>query len=259
MTAIFEEVSENGLTVFAESEEYLIAAKGLANSLSVPLSAPAPSGLFLRVGVDGLSLVEGNRVLRGDFCKMLPRLKKNNLQSELLIKAAKIKDIGRPLSAIDATAGFGEDSLLLAAAGFSVRLYEYNKVIAALLADALRRAADISELSEAVSRMELHSGDSITAMKSLDEPPDVILLDPMFPTRQKSALVKKKFQLLHYLESPCDDETALLDAAVAARPRKIVIKRPQGGAYLAGVKPSYSIVGKAIRYDCLVFPQNIEK
>ena len=45
------------------------------------------------------------------------------------------------LRAVDATAGFGEDSLLLAAAGYNVELYEYDPVIAALLRDALRRAA----------------------------------------------------------------------------------------------------------------------
>ncbi|MFR7797411.1 MAG: class I SAM-dependent methyltransferase [Collinsella sp.] len=52
---------------------------------------------------------------------------------------------------IDATAGFGEDSLLLAAAGFTVDLYEQDCVIAALLKDALDRAAMIRRLT-AVAR-----------------------------------------------------------------------------------------------------------
>ena len=62
----------------------------------------------------------------------------------------------------------------------------------------------------------------------------------------------KKFQLLHHLEAPCTDEEGLLRAAIACGPRKVVIKRPAKGPYLAGIKPSYSIDGKAVRYDCII-------
>ena len=44
-------------------------------------------------------------------------------------------------------------------------------------------------------------------------------------------------------------------AALAAQPRKVVIKRPAKGALLAGMKPSYSVAGKAVRYDVLVPPR----
>jgi 16S rRNA (guanine1516-N2)-methyltransferase len=77
----------------------------------------------------------------------------------------------------------------------------------------------------------------------------------MFPARQKSGLIKKKFQLLQQLEQPCTDEVELLNVALEAKPRKIVIKRPAKGPYLAEIKPHYSISGKAIRYDCFVFPR----
>ena len=102
--------------------------------------------------------------------------------------------------------------------------------------------------------MQLLEEDSLAALPQLATAPDVILLDPMFPERQKSALIKKKFQLLQKLERPCADEIELVNAAVAAHPRKVVIKRPLKGPYLAGRKPSYSLKGKAIRYDCLVLP-----
>ena len=96
---------------------------------------------------------------------------------------------------------FGEDALLLAAAGFHVQLFEHDPVIAALLADGLARAAADPQLSPIVARMRLTSGDSVqalTARASMDvAKPDVVYLDPMFPARQKSAAVKKKFQLLH--------------------------------------------------------------
>ena len=45
---------------------------------------------------------------------------------------------------------------------------------------------------------------------------------------------------------------ALLSAAYAAGPRRIVVKRPLKGPYLGGVKPSFSLKGKAIRYDILI-------
>lgn len=213
------------------------------------------TGLELKNEDDGLVLTDGSMNLRCDFTHMIQRIKQGRLQSELIVRAAKIKGIEDDLTAVDATAGFGEDSLLLAAAGFSVILYEYDPVIAALLRDGLRRAADIPELSEAVGRMELREENSVTALQKLNEPPDVIYLDPMFPERQKSGLIKKKFQLLQQLERPCEDEGALVHAAYDAGPRKIIIKRPLKAASLADIKPSYSIKGKSIRYDCIVIPR----
>ncbi len=217
--------------------------------------ANVASGVELRETPEGLALVSDGLELRGDFTRMLPRLRPGRLSRELLVRAARLKGLEAPW-AIDATAGLGEDGLLLAAAGFHVTLYECDPVIAALLRDALRRAADLPELSAAVARMELVEGDSVAALgglsHTLDACPDVVYLDPMFPGRTKSAAVKKKFQLLHHLEAPCANEDELVRAALGVHPRKVVIKRPVKGPYLAGIKPSYSLSGKAVRYDVLV-------
>lgn len=212
------------------------------------------AGVGLRRDADGLALVGEGMVLRADFSRLLPRLRSDRLSRELLVRAARVRGVEAP-TAVDATAGLGEDSLLLAAAGFSVRLYEKDQVIAALLRDALERAAALPELADIVVRMELLEEDSVEALPHLDFSPDVVLLDPMFPERTKSAAVKKKFQLLHHLERPCENEGELLDAALAACPRKIVIKRPPKGPVLAGVKPSYQVTGKAVRYDVIVPPR----
>lgn len=208
------------------------------------------AGLELRVDDCGLALSDGDVVVRGDFAHMVSRVSPRNLNRELVVRAAKVKDADAARTAFDATAGLGEDSLLLAAAGFTVQLHERNPIIAALLRDALKRAAALPDLAEAVGRMHLHVGDSVEALASLEEAPDVVLLDPMFPESRKSASVKKKLHMLQQLETPCDDEVALLEAALRARPRKVVIKRPVKGPYLAGRKPDYSIAGKVIRYDC---------
>ena len=228
-----------------------------------PFSVARTAGLELVGNPEGLTLTDGAMELRADFGRMLPRLKQGRLQQELLVKAARIKGVEQPW-AVDATAGFGEDSLLLAAAGFTVDLYERDCVIAALLQDALERAAVEPALADAVARMRLRAGeDSIAGLHQMAElieqgelaAPDVVYLDPMFPERTKSAAVKKKFQLLHHLEQPCADEETLVEAALAVRPHKVVIKRPVKGPLLAGVKPSYQLAGKAVRYDVLVPPR----
>ena len=45
-----------------------------------------------------------------------------------------------------------------------------------------------------------------------------------------------------------DDEAGLLGAALAARPRQVVVKHPPKSPWLAGVRLSYQVRGKAIRY-----------
>lgn len=226
--------------------------RGQDHGLALPVSIPS-----LVLGPDGLSLESDGMTLRGDLEHMERRLRPGNLSHELVVRAARLKGVERP-TAVDATAGLGEDSLLLAAAGFTVTLYERDPVIAALLRDSLRRAAAVPQLAQAVGRMRLVEGDSIEALEGMagsDARPDLVLLDPMFPARHKSASVKKKLQLLQTLERPCDDEERLLQAARDVGPRKVIVKRPAKGPTLAGMKPSYSVSGKAIRFDCLVLPR----
>lgn len=199
----------------------------------------------------GLALVGDGMELRGDFSQLLPRIRKDRLAGELLVRAAKVRGYAEPW-AIDATAGLGEDSFLLAAAGFRVSMYESDPTIAALARDAITRAQADPKLADIARRMELFEEDSIEAMAHLGDTPDVIYLDPMFPERRKSAAVKKKFQLIHHLEAPCQNEGELLAAAISAGPRKVVVKRPAKGPHLAGVKPSHSLTGKAVRYDVII-------
>lgn len=202
--------------------------------------------------IDGrLSLVKQDTVFYGDYTKLKKRLTHANLTHEMPVKACRIKNKQMPVSVLDATAGLGEDALLLAAFGFNVSLYERDETIYKLLSDTIERAKEDADLLKAVSRMTLFYEDSIKAMRELKEKPDVVYLDPMFPIRTKSGLVKKKFQLIHELEKPCEDEKELLEAALSAALVRVVIKRPLKGEYLAGFKPDYSIEGSTIRYDCI--------
>ena len=244
--------STTTLTFFCASAERMQEAQALAARLGVPVAEALPEdGAALVLDSDGLSLRRGALSVRGDFAHLLSRLRAQNLRGELLVRAAKGRGSDRALRVVDATAGLGEDALLLAAAGHTVQLFEQNPVIAAMLRDALDRAAQEAALSEIVSRMCLTEGDSVAGMRQLGYTPDVVVLDPMFPARRKSGLIGKKLQLLQMLERPCADEEALLQAAIDASPAKIIIKRPLKGPYLAGHKPGYSLTGKAIRYDVI--------
>ncbi|MDO4891637.1 MAG: class I SAM-dependent methyltransferase [Coriobacteriaceae bacterium] len=207
---------------------------------------------YLEEGPQGLALVDGDQVLRADFTRMLGRLRPQNLSRELLVRAARVRGEDGRLRAVDATAGLGEDSLLLAAAGFEVTLFERDPLVAALTRDGLRRARDHETLAPVVARMHLVEGDSIQGLAQLAERPHVVLLDPMFPARRSHAATKKKLQLIRQLEKPCEDEEELLQAAREACLRKVVIKRPLKGPYLAGVKPSHSLRGKVVRYDVVM-------
>lgn len=238
------------------SKEYDERSKKLADSLSIEYLYETSNNhdLYLEYIDDSLNLVSLTQRMTGDFSTLSKRLKIHNLNTEFLVKAAKIKGIcNNKLTIVDATAGMGEDSLILAAAGFNVKLFESDPYIFALLNDTVLRFKDNELFSDAISRMELYNEDSINVLiNNKDIQPDIVLLDPMFPERKKSGLIKKKFQLLQQLEKPCSNEEELLNAAIKSNPKKIIIKRPLKGPYLAGYKPSYSINGKAIRYDCII-------
>lgn len=224
------------------------AAEAFARRNGLSVSDRFGDELTLLYDASGVSLNGYGLTFRGDFEQMLHRLTEGRLQHEMIVHISKTQKPNP--RAVDATAGMGEDSILFVAAGYEVTMYEQNAVIAALLKDALRRAKKNPVLRDIVARMNLIEGNSIELMKNLAFTPDVIYLDPMFPSRQKTGLVNKKLQLIQKLEQPCVEEQAILTAAAELLPQKIIIKRPLKGGFLAGREPDYSVKGKAIRYDC---------
>ena len=218
-------------------------AEEIAQNLGLALVTEPGSELALLIDKEGVTLMGYGLSFRGNFENMLRRVTNGRIQHEMIARLVKTKEENPTV--IDATAGMGEDSILLAACGYKVTMFEQNPVIAELLKDAMRRAKNHPELGPLMERMTLIQGNSI-------EINDIIFLDPMFPARQKSGLINKKLQLIQKLEQPCLQEEELLDAAIKAKPKKIIIKRPLKGSNLAGRRPSYSIKGKAIRYDCIV-------
>ena len=226
-------------------------AESFARKTGAPIVDKPGEYLTIHFDSKGVSLSGFGLTYQGDFAEtMMHRVTNGRLQHEMLVKAASSEKDGR--HAIDATAGMGEDAFLLAAQGYEVTLYEQNPVVAALLKDAIRRAKKNQILKDIAGRMKVVEADSVESMSKLLDPVDVIYLDPMFPARQKSSLINKKLQLIQKLEPPCSEETDLFDAALKVCPSRIIVKRPLKSECLAGREPSYTLKGKAIRYDCYV-------
>lgn len=201
-----------------------------------------------------LALTDGATVLAGDFCRLRPRLRPHALNRELLVRAARLRGVTGTPQAIDACAGLGEDGFLLAASGLAVTLVERDPRICALTRDALVRAAREPDLAPICRHITLVEADAREFLIDASPHPDIVYLDPMFPERGKAAATKKKLQVLRALERPASEQEGaeLLEAALAAHPRRIIVKRPLKGPHLGGHKPTHALAGKLIRYDCLI-------
>ena len=155
-------------------------------------------------------------------------------------------------SVLDATAGLGRDAFVLASLGCNVTLLERSPVIAALLDDGIRRAQSDPEVADIAARMSLINADSLQSMAGMADDGqvfDVVYLDPMFPHREKSALVKKEMRIFQDLLSGDPDADGLLEPAKRLAQYRIVVKRPRLAPDLAGQEPTYRLEGKACRYD----------
>ncbi len=172
-----------------------------------------------------------------------------------LFKAVGVRK-GNPFrpAVLDATAGLGEDTWLLAAAGCKVIALERHPVVHALLDDALRRAAE--EHPDIASRIELRLGNLALGTNPVPRTPypeaDTIYLDPMFPPGRKT-VEKKPMRVLRWLVGDDADADALLAAALDRKPHRVVVKRPRHAEPLAGPEPSHTHdAGKALRFDVYV-------
>ncbi len=157
----------------------------------------------------------------------------------------------RDLTVLDATAGLGRDAFVLASLGAKVTMVERNPVVAALLFDGLRRGGAITELSWLDERMQLvHSSaqDALGQQAAVD----VVYLDPMFPPREKSALVKKEMRAFHDVVGSDEDADALLAPALKLAQKRVVVKRPGYAEFLALQTPSMSVTGKNNRFDVYI-------
>jgi 16S rRNA (guanine1516-N2)-methyltransferase len=158
-------------------------------------------------------------------------------------------------SVVDATAGLGRDAFVLAWLGARVTLVERSPVLTALLGDGLARLAADAELSgQLPGQLELVTADAIDWLSHCPatQRPDVIYLDPMYPHRRKSALVKKEMRALRALVGDDGDANELLHAALDCARKRVVVKRPVKAPALVDDKhrqPAGKVLSKNTRYD----------
>jgi len=179
--------------------------------------------------------------------KFLRRTFKKDLSEELLAKAVGIKKNNK-LQVWDLTAGWGCDAFLLVMMGCDVKMVERSAPMVILLQDGLERffqyQRDISS-----SQFSLVYADSLDFLNKTDEKPDVICLDPMYPSTRKSALVKKEMQILKELLEPQEDITPLFLAAMKKAKKRVVIKRGLHSPFVGNKRPDFQFLGKSIRFD----------
>ncbi|KAA8997390.1 16S rRNA (guanine(1516)-N(2))-methyltransferase RsmJ [Affinibrenneria salicis] len=170
-------------------------------------------------------------------------------RGEAVAKAIGIKGDYLP-DVVDATAGLGRDAFVLAALGCRVRMIERNPAVAALLDDGLTRGYQDAEIGGWLrQRLTLLHSSSLTALADLAPRPDVVYLDPMYPHRQKSALVKKEMRVFQSLVGSDADADGLLEPARRLARKRVVVKRPDYAAPLADVAAHASATTKNHRFD----------
>lgn len=226
-------------------------ARRLADDLGLTLvPAPPQEGLYLACTQERLELRQAGPGAPGpvyvDFTggRLGYRGPRASPRREPLARAAGLKGGHRP-QVVDATAGLGRDAFILAALGCRVTLLERHGVIAALLQDGLRRAA--LQLPEVAARMTLQRMDALSGLAA--HTAEVVYLDPMYPHRDKQALVKKEMRIFRALVGDDPDADHLLQAARAAARERVVVKRPARARPLADQSPDFSVPGASTRFD----------
>ncbi len=252
------------IAVLAASDRDEAAALALSGELQLPLcptsTRPRDALEFHALVIcssQGISLQQTGPAAPGpiavEFGSAAMRHRRRGSHNELLGKAVGL--VKKPgMHVLDATAGLGRDSFILADLGCRVSMCERNTIIARMLETGLADAAvsDDAWLRAVVQKMTLHPTDARALNDTELQGIDVIYLDPMFPERDKRARVKKEMALFHQLLGPGDDADELLLWAVGQNVARVVVKRSPRAPELAGRKPSHIIAGKAVRYDVYV-------
>ncbi len=161
-----------------------------------------------------------------------------NKGNEPLLKAIKIQN-KLPNTIIDTTPGVLKDSFLMASNGIKVTAIERCPILYFILKKSLAVVErDINLIfGNSIELLEKHTA-------------DLIYLDPMYPKKNKSALVKKDMQILQLLlEENLDLDADLLLKKAISQNSRTVVKRPTYAEYLADIKPDFSSLSKNTRFD----------
>lgn len=241
------------IAIFCKQADNPLAINA-ANKLKLPLISTATSDHDLLLTIEdetiGLSFNQSKATpFIVDFLAGKQAFRYHQgTQHSLLIKAFSLPNKQKP-SILDLTAGFGRDAYLLACQELHVTMLEREPVIACLLENGLYRAKAVAHPPS--QYLTLHNIDAFDYLESLTTKaqPDIIYLDPMFPKRSKTALVKKDMQLLQAIAcDPCDYQTLFMHAKKHAE-HKIVVKHAKSDPPFENTRPTWQLESKTIRFD----------
>jgi 16S rRNA (guanine1516-N2)-methyltransferase len=242
------------LAVFYTGEEDMLPSQQLATQLGISLyqaiDKHTPEQFFLSYRDGCLKLLDKELLKKGGLMVEIEPRPGEQRSYPAPKQGALAQALGKSKTVVDATTGWGQDSLFMFRMGFSVLCIERSPVMAVLLQEAFKRLAQcdwVQALNLEVP--QLLQGNAIELLATLETPPDCIYLDPMFPPkRKKSALAKKSMQILHELIGQDEDKEQLFAAALQATGKRVVVKSPDYAEPLGG-KPQQSFQGKLVRYD----------
>ena len=179
---------------------------------------------------------------------ILHRLKYGRGRGQNLAKAVGMK-FNKNRNIIDATAGLGYDSFILASIGAKVTLIERSQKMYELLQNGIDEGMSFGgEIEKIINRMELVFGDSKDILPK--HTPEVIMIDTMYKDRKKTALVKNNMRLVRDIVGPDSDYIDLLKVALNCATNRVVLKQPRYAEPIKEIrKCSHQILGKTIRYD----------
>lgn len=253
--------------ILCTATDCLSKAKQLAHDLGLELIEDpklSQQDYCLLQEEKGLSLIRPHDKKMGalyvDFCEgaIAWRRHHGGGNGQAIAKAIGLKT-RKDLKILDATAGTGTDSFILASLGCQVAMIERHPIVAALLNDALGRALAHEDTQAVAERMSLQQGSSIEIMSvGMTQHQglfDVVYLDPMFPKAEKAGKgpqVKKSMQFFRDMVGKDEDADALLAPAMNLAEYRVVVKRPRKSPFLNNEKPTLSHEGKANRFDIYV-------
>ena len=228
------------------------------------LSQTATQSILLLDEKNKLSWLSDGLSVAPEWDKLQRRVVSAGRKSELLLQAAKITSDS---TVIDATAGFGHDSLILASTGAQVIMLEQQPLMALLLLAEQLRMNTLPNWQKLMSRLQIINTDALNYFVKLQTDAkaiDLVYLDPMFPEDSyqdsktgKGAKVGKHMQALHQLACPPtpEEEMQLLQSAQAVVSQsaqtsgRVIVKRPQFAPQLAHQSASESWYNEAVRFD----------
>lgn len=243
----------------------LISAK-LNQKRLQQLSGDSEQAILLLDNKNQLSLLVDGLSVAPEWDKLQRRVVSAGRKSELLLQAAKITADSQ---VIDATAGFGQDSLILASSGAQVIMLEQQPIMALLLLAEQQRMSLQPNWQKLMSRLTIVNTDALAFFNSklttIDSNSiDVIYLDPMFPEDSyqdrktgKGAKVNKQMQALHQLAAPptIAQEQQLLQRAQhliknnKQQSGRVIVKRPVQAPLFANQAATESWHNAALRFD----------